>query len=277
MFRSLDLGASLWQAALALLYPARCASCDELVDREHDVFCAVCALTLTPIVSACPRCALPLPSLAEHPAPCIACLDRPPRFAAALAPLEFGGALARAVRRLKWARLPELASPLGTLLVVSLSRAPPPFQSIDLIVPVPLHRRRLRSREFNQAAALAHAIRAAGRAREREVLRNPHQLSKGTLAALRRLANPCPRAGVDVRALERVRDTPPQTGLSASDRRRNVLGAFAVPDPRRVRDRRVLLVDDVLTTGATADACSSALLVAGAASVVVLTLGRVVT
>jgi predicted amidophosphoribosyltransferase len=72
----------------------------------------------------------------------------------------------------------------------------------------------------------------------------------------------------------RVRDTPPQTGLRAAERRENVAGAFAVPHPERVRGLRVLLVDDVLTTGATASACAGALRDAGARSVSVLTLAR---
>ena len=85
------------------------------------------------------------------------------------------------------------------------------------------------------------------------------------------------RIRLDTRALTRVRNTPPQTGLGIEQRRRNVIGAFVVRNPERVRHRRVLLVDDVLTTGATADACASALYKAGAASVLVLTLGRAVT
>src|SRR6266542_4063235 len=117
MLRTISLGRDLIGAALALIYPARCVACDELVDSERDVFCAACALTLLPIEAACPRCARPLPAAAAAwPAPCLQCLERPPRFAAALAPYEFGGALAQAIRRLKWGRQPELAPSLGRLL-----------------------------------------------------------------------------------------------------------------------------------------------------------------
>jgi len=250
MLRTLDLGRSLWRSALSLLYPARCAACDDLVDDEDDVFCRLCALTVLPLQYACPRCAESLPLSEdmrpdEPPPPCLACLRRPPRFAGAFAAFEFGGAVAQAIRRLKWARMPELAAGLGRLMAEHLARAPPGFADVDLIVPVPLHRRRLRQREFNQAAVLARAMRST--------------------------------IPIDVRALRRVRDTPPQTGLHLGQRRANVLGAFAVPDRRRVRGRRVLLVDDVLTTGATAEACASALYGAGAATVLVLTLGRAVT
>jgi predicted amidophosphoribosyltransferase len=85
------------------------------------------------------------------------------------------------------------------------------------------------------------------------------------------------RVPLEVRALRRIRDTPPQTGLDAAARRRNVLVAFAVRDASRIHGRRVLLVDDVMTTGATADACAAALERAGAADVLVLTLGKAVT
>ncbi|HEX9103887.1 MAG TPA: double zinc ribbon domain-containing protein, partial [Polyangia bacterium] len=107
------LGGRLWRAALELLYPARCAACDVVLDQPDDIFCRGCALTLAPIASACPRCARPSLGVAERPPPCLGCLERPPRFAAAAAGFEFGGALAEAIRRLKWRHMPELAPPLG--------------------------------------------------------------------------------------------------------------------------------------------------------------------
>ncbi|HEY2746432.1 MAG TPA: ComF family protein [Polyangia bacterium] len=246
------LGARLWRAALELLYPPRCAACDTPLSRDGDLFCGGCALTLAPIESACPRCARPSAVRLAHPPPCLGCLQRPPRFDAALAGYEFGGAIAEAIRNLKWHHMPELAAPLGELLFRALRSASPELLAIDVIVPVPLHRRRLRAREFNQAAELAAALREAARAREA----------------------PLGKVALDARALERTRDTPPQTGLDAAQRRRNVYDAFRVRAPDRVRGKRVLLVDDVMTTGATADACASALSRAGAAAVVVLTLGR---
>jgi ComF family protein len=249
------LGGRLWRAALELLYPARCAACDFVLDQPEDIFCAPCAVTLAPIDGACPRCARPHAVWSERPPPCLGCLQRPPRFDAAAAGFEFGGALAESIRRLKWQHMPELAPALGDLMFGALRRAPADFAAIDLIAPVPLHRKRLRAREFNQAAELAAALREAARA---------HDVPLG-------------RVALDARALERTRDTPPQTGLDAAQRRRNVLDAFRVRDPARVRGRRVLVVDDVMTTGATADACASALKRSGAATVVVLTLGRAVT
>jgi ComF family protein len=226
----------IFRAALALIYPARCATCDQLCDEEA-AFCELCAETLEPIGAGCDRCGLPLAGSRGGPTRCLQCLERPPPFSTARAPFQFGGALARAIRRFKWARLPELARPLGRLL--RGSHAP----GGDAIVPVPLHPRRLRVREFNQAALLAYEAR--GR-------RGPP---------------------VDVQALERVRDTPPQTELGVTDRRANVRGAFRA-HPDRVRGKVVTLIDDVMTTGATAEACTRALLDAGAREVAVLTLAR---
>ena len=118
-------------------------------------------------------------------------------------------------------------------------------RSFDLALPVPLHAKRQRRRGFNQAALLAA------------------ELSK--IFGIPVAADDCVR----------VRDTRPQTGLRAAERRKNVARAFHVPFPQRVKSRRVLLIDDVLTTGATANSCASALLDAGAEGVWVTTLARV--
>jgi ComF family protein len=224
-------------AVLALVYPARCSTCDSKC-AEEAAFCELCAETLEPIGGGCDRCGLPLAGERGGPARCLQCLERPPPFSTARAPFQFGGALARAIRRFKWGRQPELGGPLGRLLDGGCA------PSGDVVVPVPLHPRRLREREFNQAALLAYGAR--------------------------RRPRPPP---VDVHALERVRDTPPQTALGVSDRRANVRGAFRA-HAARVRGLRVTLVDDVMTTGATAEACSRALLEAGAREVAVLTLAR---
>lgn len=245
----------VWRAALDLLYPPRCAGCDALVADSEVSLCPPCALSLVAIESACPRCARPTAVPLARAPPCLACLQRPPRFDGAVSGFEFGGALAEAIRRLKWGRQPELAPALGRLLDGVVGRGPPSLSAVELVVPVPLHRRRLRKREFNQAALLAAAMQESARARGAAIAEVP----------------------LDARALVRTRDTPPQTGMSARERRRNVLDAFAVRDPQRVRGRCVLVVDDVLTTGATADACAAALRRAGASTVLVLTLGRAVT
>jgi ComF family protein len=154
----------------------------------------------------------------------------------------YDGALREILQQYKYHGLRPLAQPLGERLSQALDRLQDgPF---DLVLPVPLHRRRERQRGFNQAGLLAEQV-----AKQSGI----------------------PLGGKDC---VRVRDTPPQAGLRAAARRQNVKGAFAVPRPQRVRGRCILLVDDVLTTGATADACARALLAAGAQGVWVLTLAR---
>jgi ComF family protein len=154
----------------------------------------------------------------------------------------YENALSAVIRLYKYRGIRPLAAPLAGLLAQTLERLD--AETLDLVVPVPLHRNRERHRGFNQAALLAK------------------NLARAANIAL---------AGRDC---VRVRDTQPQTGLSGAERRKNVRGAFAVPAPERIRGRRVLLVDDVMTTGATVDACARALLAAGAAGVWVVTLGR---
>jgi ComF family protein len=229
---------SLARGLLELALPASCAACAALTDEERPL-CDRCVVTLEPIERACPRCALPLVAVS---APCIACGAAPPPWRAAHAPYVFGGELAVAVRRWKLGRRAEQTAALGRLLAPSLARLDP---GVEALVPVPLHPRRLRERGFNQASLLARAARRTA------------------------------RAGPPVEELlDRVRDTAPQASLDdAAARRRNVRGAFAV---RRAeaRGRHLALVDDVLTTGATAAECARALRAAGAARVDVLTLAR---
>ncbi len=147
------------------------------------------------------------------------------------------------IQLLKYRGFRPLAKPLGEHLLKAAGKLDE--RAFDLILPVPLHRNRRRARGFNQSALLAAWLAKHWRV----------SLASETCV--------------------RVRDTPPQTGLRAAERRKNVAGAFDVPQAERVRSRRVLLVDDVLTTGATVNACAKALLDAGARSVSAVTLARV--
>jgi competence protein ComFC len=145
-----------------------------------------------------------------------------------------------AIHRLKYSNSRDLAVPLGEMMILYWQDVRPPA---DVIVPVPLHTRRLRERGYNQAALLAM------------------ELGKGV--GLPVLEN----------ALIRVRDTSPQVDLSAKERKENVRGAFHCPDDR-LAGRSVLLVDDVYTTGATLESCSLALKQQGVRTVWALTLAR---
>jgi ComF family protein len=228
---------SVYQHALQLFFPARCAGCDGPCD-EGASFCRTCEISLVPLAACCRRCALPLPVAVTR---CLACARRPPAHSATWSAFEFGGAVASAIRRIKWSGRPDLARPLTRLFPESRLRAA--LDGRDAILPVPLHPRRLREREFNQAAVLALALR--------------------------------PRLPIDVGALSRIRDTAPQALLPLTQRRANVRDAFRA-SPRRVAGRRLLVVDDVMTSGATVQACSEALYEAGAADVAVLTVARAV-
>jgi ComF family protein len=154
---------------------------------------------------------------------------------------EYTGALRRLIHLLKYHGVKALKEPFGRWLAQSL----PLDERVDLVVPVPLHWWRRYRRGFNQSEVLGQEI-------------------------ARRTGLLC-----SSQALRRTVSTPPQARMSARQRRRNVASAFTVPDSALVRGRTILLVDDVLTTGATLGACAKALKKAGARRVVALTLARV--
>jgi ComF family protein len=171
-------------------------------------------------------------------ATCGPCLVHPPAFEALQAGGLFGGPLADAVHALKYGDRPAVARPLATWLAGRVTLPPG-----AALVAVPLGPARLRARGYDQAARLAeHLARASG----------------------------LPRLG---RALRRIRETPPQVGRSREQRARNVAGAFWA-DPGRVAGRALVLVDDVVTTGATVEAAARALRLAGAGRVTVVALAR---
>lgn len=193
----------------------------------------------------CETCGGPLEFDLGPGAQCAPCIARPPRWDRARAALIYDAASRRIVLDLKRSgRRDGLHVMTGWMHRAGAQLV----DEADMIVPVPLHYTRLVSRGFNQSAWLGQGI-------------------------ARRAGLPC---RVDL--LKRRRRTPTQGGLSAKARRRNVAGAFAVSEraARQVRDKRILLVDDVLTTGATLSACTYALKRAGARQVDVLVLARVV-
>ncbi|MGC4000042.1 MAG: phosphoribosyltransferase family protein [Anaeromyxobacter sp.] len=201
---------------------------------EAEPFCAVCAEALEPVPPGCARCGQPGPD-----ALCGGCRAAPPAFDTVQAGGLLGGPLADAIHAFKYGARPALARPLGAWLAAQVS--PPPGAAI---VSVPLARARRVARGYDQAALLADALaRAAGRGRRR--LRG---------------------------VLRRVRETPPQVGRSRAERAHNVAGAFRAT--RSLAGLDVVLVDDVVTTGATAGAAAEALRQAGARSVQVIALAR---
>ncbi len=224
-----------WQRVLSLLYPPRCVACR----RVGAVLCTSCMRAFPPIrPPVCPRCGHPLPKVA----PCQTCrrgilraLDRV-RSAA-----RFQPPLREAIYALKYRGARALGPVLGAYMAARLR---PQALTVDLIVPVPLHAERHQRRGYNQATLLAQPVA--------EVLQAP----------------------LATEALVRIRPTAPQITLPFSERQTNVAGAFCCPDPSYVRDRRILLVDDVMTSGSTLEACAAALKEAGARSVWGYTLAR---
>jgi ComF family protein len=238
----------LWDAALDLIYPPTCCACGQ--PNRQPGFCTRCRTAITaPGSPLCSVCGAPFGTRGEADHCCARCLIRRPRFGRARACAIYDAAdtaehpLKVVLQRYKYSRDVSLAPALGSLLA---ERAPLPLSVYDLIVPVPLHPERLRWRGFNQALLLA------------KQLARMHAL------------------GLDPFSLERVRPTRPQVDLDEGERRRNVAGAFCVTRPERVRRRRILLLDDVYTTGATVNECSRILRQAGARSVDVLVLARAV-
>lgn len=241
----LPLGQRAAKALLALLYPPTCIACQAATGEAHGL-CAACWSGIRFIERPyCERLGTPFAVDLGQPLLSPAAIADPPVFGRARAVAEYDGTASLLVHRLKYNDRLELARALGTMMARAGAEL---LTEADVIVPVPLHRWRLWRRRFNQAMALAAAV----------------SMRSGV---------PC-----DPFLLTRVKRTRRQVGLTKAQRQENLQGAFRIPPEAKARlsGRRVLLVDDVLTTGATANAASRALLRGGAASVDVLAFARVV-
>lgn len=223
-----------------LLLPPACPFCLQTLPPESQAFfCHRCTTLIMPMPPArCCRCALPFPARDRSSHLCDTCSRQLPPYEAVFSAGIYEAGLRDMIRRFKFERGHDLDRPLGGLLAQALD----PQVNPDIIVAVPLHWRRLRQRSYNQSLLLAREL---GRRLERPVASE---------------------------LLLRLRDTPPQQGLNARERARNLNGAFICNG--KLHGERVLLVDDVMTTGATAVACSRALLEAGAADVRVAVVAR---
>lgn len=245
------------------LFPAKCLGCGQRLVRDDErppagtgepavrfppalalQFCAACRSLWTAVASPmCSRCGLVFKSRQGEDHLCGRCLDRTGGFNRARAAGIYDGSLRAATHALKFKGRVQLAGPLGEMLFAAFQRYWSTAE-VDVIAPVPLHRKRLRQRGFNQAYLL---VRRWDLPDETVVQRD---------------------------LLVRSRATAPQTGLDRRQRRLNIKNAFSVRRPGQSTGRRVLLVDDVFTTGATAEACAGALIRDGAERVDVLTLAR---
>jgi ComF family protein len=231
------------RAALDVVFPPTCIACRAAV-AEPDALCGQCWGAMRFIERPfCDRLGLPFEHEMGEGVLSAEAVDRPPAFQRARAVVLFeDGPARRLVHRLKYSDRMELARPMGAWMARAGREL---LAEADALAPVPLHYTRLWRRQFNQAAALARAISAH-----------------------------CGKP-VEFGLVERVRRTRPQVGLSRADRAENLQGAFRAPETAPLKGRRIVLIDDVLTSGATANAAARALLRGGAKSVDVLVFARV--
>lgn len=228
-----------------LLLPPLCLSCRSAI-LGHGGLCAACWSNVNFIEPpVCERLGIPLPHATDEPIVSAAALADPPLYDRARAVARYDEVMRDMVHGLKYRDRQEGLALFGRWLARAGEEL---FDDDRILVPVPLYRGRLWSRRFNQSALLAKAV----------------SVETGL--------------AVNLFCLKRMRATASQVGLSAEQRRRNVAGAFEVPENRRrdLVEKEIILVDDVITTGATANACARILKRAGAAHVDVLALARVV-
>jgi ComF family protein len=234
----------LFRSLLDLLFPPLCHVCRAFIPEAGELFiCAGCldkiGFLSTPFCSVCGT-----PFGTEHGLnhTCGACLKNP-AFPVSRSATLFAGPVQELIHRFKYSHRVHLSQPLGLLTARVLASFVAEVAP-ELIIPVPLHKKRLRQRGYNQS-----------------------QLIGAVLAKQWKVP-------LEVGNLRRERWTEPQTSLDAAGRRSNVRGAFAVRKPQRLEGKRVLLVDDVFTTGSTIRACAESLDEAGVAAVFVVTVAR---
>lgn len=271
--------ASIFQSVKQALFPTKCYVCRSFFDHlasdtpsrspstngvdeplelsalfaklMRPFLCPACIGNFLAVQSPiCPQCGVMFAGREGADHVCGACLKRPRKFTRARSAGLYDGCLLSLIHAFKYHGRTELARPLGSLLY-GLYRRHWADQTVDLIIPVPLHPRKQRRRGFNQA----------------------YQLTAGWGRHFDRQSGMTPVA-IQADILRRVRWTAPQTGLGRQARHRNIKDAFAIHEKALVGNRWVLLVDDVFTTGATAGECARVLLAGGARQVDVLTLAR---
>ncbi len=231
------------RAALDVVFPPTCLACRVAV-AESNALCGKCWGGMRFIERPfCDRLGIPFEHEMGEGVLSAQAVDHPPVFQRARAVVCFeDGPARRLVHRLKYSDRMELAKPLGAWMARAGREI---LAEADALAPIPLHFTRLWRRQFNQAAALARVVSGLS-------------------------GKP-----VELGLIERVRPTRSQVGLSRAERAQNLQGAFRCPETAPLQGRRIVLIDDVLTSGATANAASRALLRAGAKAVDVLVFARV--
>lgn len=227
---------------LDYLYPPHCLSCKKPTASNHNL-CATCWNTLEPITSACQHCGKPLEFTSDSPVACAECLKSPPAYYQLRYCFPYCDTSKSLITQFKYGD--QHANRIFiTKHMLRVSKEM--MAEIDLMIPVPLHPFKLWLRRFNQSALLAASLAA--------------------------------ETGVPIayQGLKRIRFTKPQAGLSKSARLKNIRGAFSVPNRAKplIQNKHLLLIDDVITTGHTINACVNTLQRAGADKVSVLSFAR---
>ena len=238
--------ADLFHDLSDVFFPPLCIACQDVLPTKQDkVFCRECRQNIHYITQChCPVCGAIFPDSPAGDHLCGSCLENKPHYSFARAALAYEGIIHDAIHQFKYGRNITQGEALAGLLA-DFNFPDMDWNIYDVIVPVPLHVQRLRDRGFNQALILALA------------LGKKHGLD------------------VDFSLLKRCKLTLTQTGLDKKERANNIKGAFVVPHPERLKEKNIILVDDVFTTGATINECAKTLNKAGAKQVAALTLARV--
>lgn len=238
------LSTELWAALLDILFPKGCLACGGRLQGGQEIsYCVLCLQDVRLIHEPfCTICGKPFDNAAGNSHHCSYCLKNRWHFKQARAVVRYHAPIAEAVKTFKYNGMMHGLATFAALAQQYFRHHPQPQP--DIIIPVPLHPRRLRKRGFNQALVLGRKL------------------------------FPQYKDRIDPQVLERHIGTRPQTGLSGHERRRNVRNAFRVRIPEKIKNRKILLVDDVFTTGATVDECARVLMKSQAAEVVVFTFAR---
>jgi len=229
-----------------VFFPPQCLGCDEIIHPfDSQIFCPACDKQVHFITgSICRICGTTFPDSPAEGHLCGDCLEKIPYFSCARAIFSYKDIIFNAIHKFKYKK--DLSS--GEILASFMAGFPFPdidFADYSLMIPVPLHIKRLRERGFNQSLILARAIGEK---------RNIH---------------------VDFSVLKRHKFTLTQTRSNKKERKQNIRGAFEITDREKIAGKSILLIDDVYTTGATVNECAKTLIKGGAQKVFVLTLARV--
>lgn len=226
-----------------LVFPQHCLGCNRVLKNSRGaVICGACWQAIkknTP--PFCRSCGRNLNWKTSHHTVCNNCLKKTVHFDRAFSPCVYDGVVKKMIHACKYSGADHISEPLAKLILDFINEYQlPPLEYFDMIIPVPLHKNRLREREFNQAELIAQHISAA--------------------SGLALCTN----------ALTRVKDTPTQTKMTDHGRFNNVRDSFTVTTPEIIQDKMIILLDDVLTTGATASEAAKELKKSGCRTVFVL-------